>query len=155
MKQNIFTTLIALTLMFVMPAKSLAQDAIFEKFNDVNGITTVYISKTMLQMIPNVKASNIEVGNVASKLDQLRVLSCERPSMIANVKKQFVDYYKKNQYEIVMQANDDGDHATIYFKKLKAGKSEFALITEEDDEISIINVKGDINLKDIQQITGK
>ena len=57
MKQNIFTTLIALTIMFVMPAKSLAQDAIFEKFNDVNGITTIYISKTMLQMIPNVKAS--------------------------------------------------------------------------------------------------
>ena len=155
MKQKTLATLITFVLMLVMPATSRAQDALFEKFNDVNGITTIYISKTMLQMVPNVKAGNHEVGNVASKLDQLRVLSCERPSMIANLKKQFVDYYKKNKYEVVMQANDSDEHTSIYYKKLNSNKAEFALIAEDGDEISIINVKGNVNLKDIQQIAEK
>lgn len=154
MKQIHITARLILLMMLMLPAKLVAQEALFEKFNDTNGISTVYISKTMLQMVPNVKAGKHPVGNIASKLDQLRVLNCERPSMIANIKKQFTDYYKKNKYEVVMQANEEGEHVTIYHRPLKAGKSEFALMAQEEDGLNIIFVSGNITLKDIQQITG-
>lgn len=155
MKQIVHSALLTLALLLALPALTKAQDALFEKFNDAEGITTVFISKTMLQMIPNVKAGKHDIGNIASKLDQLRILTCERPSMVANIKKQAVQMYKNNQYEVIMQANEDGEHVTIYYRKLKNGKSEYALLADEGDEISIINVKGNVTLKDIQQLTGK
>ena len=155
MKQFIYTLLFTILLIVFPSAKTIAQDALFEKYSDVDGITTIYISKTMLQMIPNVKAGDREIGQVASKLDQLRVLHCERPSMIPSIKKQAQELFYKNKYEIVMHMSEDGEHMTVYHKKLKDGKSEFALLAEEDGEISIINLKGNITLKNIQEIAEK
>lgn len=152
MKHTNIAARLILVIMLMLPAKLVAQEAIFERFSDTNGITTVYISKTMLQMVPNVKAGKHAVDDVAAKLDQLRVLNCERPSMIANIKKQFADYYKKNKYEVVMEAHEDGEHVTIYHHPLKAGKSEFALVAQEENSLSIIYVSGNVTLKDIQQI---
>ena len=155
MKQKTLAALLTLVLMFILPATTMAQDALFDKFNDAEGVTTVFISKTMLQMIPNVKAGDREIGQIASKLDQLRVLHCERPSMIPSIKKQAQELFYKNKYEIVMHMSEDGEHMTVYHKKLKDGKSEFALLAEEDGEISIINLKGNITLKNIQEIAEK
>jgi hypothetical protein len=154
MKHIGVATRLILVLMLMLPVRGMAQEALFEKFNDANGITTIYISKTMLRMVHNVKAWRRPIGNMASKLDELRVLNCERPSMIANIRKQFADYYKKNKYEVVMQAKDDEENVTIYFHQLKGGKAEYALLAEENDEISVIYLNGNITLKDIQQLTG-
>ena len=154
MKERTYTILIALFFFILMPVKLMAQEEMFEKFNDAEGVTTVYISRTMMQMIHNVKAGKHNIGNISSKLDQLRVLTCERRQMATSIKKQFVEYYKKNQYEVIMQANESNEHSTIYHKNLKGGKAEFSLLTEDDGEINIIYVKGDVTLKDIQQITG-
>ena len=152
MRQVIYTLLLT-SLMIAFPsAKAMAQDALFEKFNDVDGITTIYISKTMLQMIPNVKTGKHDISSIAAKLDQLRVLTCERPSMIASVKKHALEVYNNGKYEVAMQINDSGEHVTIYHKKLNKEKSEFALLAEETDEITIISLQGKITLKDIQLI---
>ena len=152
MKQFIYTLLLT-TLVTVFPsAKIMAQDALFEKYNDVDGVTTIYISKTMLQMIPNVKTGKHDISSIAAKLDQLRVLTCERPSIIASIKRHTLEVYNNRQYEVAMQINDSGEHVTIYHKKLSKEKSEFALLSEEDDEITIISLRGKITLKDIQHI---
>lgn len=151
MKLSLYTLLVILMTTFPS-AKTMAQDALFEKYNDVDGITTIFISKTMLQMIPNVKTGKHDISGISSKLDQLRVLTCERPSLIPSVKKQALEIYGNGQYEVVMQINDSGEHVTIYHKKLGKDKSEFVLFSEESDEISIISVKGKISLKDIQSI---
>jgi len=39
-----------------------AQDALFRKYADVNGISTVYISKSMFRMMPNIKAGNKDIA---------------------------------------------------------------------------------------------
>ena len=46
-----------------------------------------------------------------------------------------------------------GDHVTIYEKRYKNGKNEFVLLTTEKDDLSIINVFGNVTLHDIQSIT--
>lgn len=151
MKSLLYTLLVVLMATFTSE-KAMAQDALFEKFNDMDGITTIFISKTMLQMIPNVKTGKHDISSIAAKLDQLRVLTCERPSLIPSVKKQALEVYGNGKYEVAMQINDSGESTTIYHKKISKDKSEFVLLSEESDEISIISVKGKISLKDIQSI---
>jgi len=152
MKQFIFSLLLTILMIGFPSAKTSAQDALFQKYNDVEGVTTIYISKTMLRMIPNVKTGKHDISTIASKLDQLRVLACERPSLIASIKKNALEAYSKGQYEVAMQVNDSGEHVTIYCKKLGKDKAEYALLSEEDGEISIISLQGRITLKDIQLI---
>ncbi|MBR6263800.1 MAG: DUF4252 domain-containing protein [Prevotella sp.] len=151
--RSIYIVFLSLLLMTVVQ-NARAQDALFDKYEDTNGVTTVFISKTMLGMIPNVKAGNHDISKVAGKLDQLRILTCEKASLIPRILDDAKKTYKSEGYEAIMRMNDDGGKMTIYQRSLKGGKNEFVLLQEDGSNLNIINVKGAITLKDIQMITG-
>ena len=151
--RSIYIVFLSLLLMTVVQ-NARAQDALFDKYEDTNGVTTVFISKTMLGMIPNVKAGNHDISKVAGKLDQLRILTCEKASLIPHILDDAKKTYKSEGYEAIMRMNDDGGKMTIYQRSLKGGKNEFVLLQEDSSNLNIINVKGAITLKDIQEITG-
>lgn len=154
MRQRFFHILFLVTaLAFSIHAS--AQKAIFDKYEDTNGVTTIYISKTMLGMIPNVKAGKHDIGNIASKLDYIRILSCEKPALFSKLIDEARKTYRSENYETIMKMNDDGEKMTIYQRTLKDGKNEFALLTEDKDEVTIINLMGAITLKDIKDIAGQ
>lgn len=152
--RNIFIALLSL-LLIAVASGAMAQDNLFEKYEDTNGVTTVFISKTMLGMIPNVKAGNHDISEIAGKLDQLRILTCEKASLIPRILEDAKKIYKNDGYEAIMRMNDDGEKMTIYQRTLKGGKNEFVLLQEDSSDLNIINVKGAITLKDIQMIAGK
>lgn len=151
--RSIYIVFLSLLLMTVVQ-NARAQDALFDKYEDTNGVTTVFISKTMLGMIPNVKAGNHDISKIAGKLDQLRILTCEKASLIPRILDDAKKTYKSEGYEAIMRMNDDGGKMTIYQRSLKGGKNEFVLLQEDGSNLNIINVKGAITLKDIQMITG-
>ena len=86
-------------LAFSIPAS--AQKAFFDKYEDTNGVTTIYISKTMLGMIPNVKAGKRDIGKIASKLDYIRILSCEKPSLFSKLLDDARKTYRSGNYETI------------------------------------------------------
>ena len=151
--RSIYIAFLSLLLMTVVQS-AMAQDALFDKYEDTNGVTTVFISKTMLSMIPNVKAGNHDISEIASKLDQLRILTCEKATLIPRILDDAKKIYNSEGYEAIMRMNDEGEKMTIYQRSLKGGKNEFVLLQEDSSELNIINVKGAITLKDIQMITG-
>ena len=69
----IITLLLSLCSLFTY-----AQDSFFDKFADMEGVTSVYISKAMLSLMPNMKTEGVNIGEVASKLDKIQILSCEK-----------------------------------------------------------------------------
>ena len=151
--RSIYIVFLSLLLMTVVQ-NARAQDALFDKYEDTNGVTTVFISKTMLGMIPNVKAGNHDISKIAGKLDQLRILTCEKATLIPRILDEAKKTYKSEGYEAIMRMNDEGEKMTIYQRSLKGGKNEFVLLQEDSSNLNIINVKGAITLKDIQMITG-
>ena len=152
--RSIYIAFLSLLLIAVAPG-AMAQDTLFEKYEDTNGVTTVFISKTMLGMIPNVKAGNHDISEIAGKLDQLRILSCEKASLIPRILEDAKKIYRNEGYEAIIRMNEDGEKMTIYQRTLRGGKNEFVLLKEVSSELSIINVKGAISLKDIQMIAGE
>ena len=64
-----------------------AQKALFDKYSETDGVSTVYISHKMMRMMGNVKAGNKDISKIASRLDYLQILSCERRSLIPSIKK--------------------------------------------------------------------
>ena len=151
---SISITLLSLLLMTIVQ-NTMAQDKLFDKYEETNGITTIFISKTMLGMIPNVKAGNHDISEIAGKLDQLRILTCEKATLIPRILEEAKKIYNSDGYEAIMRMNDDGEKVTIYQRSLRGGKNEFVLLQEDSSELNIINVKGVITLKDIQMIAGK
>ena len=101
------------------------------------------------------KINGVDVGNLASKLENIQILSADEPNIIEQLRKDTKHISTKNGYEELLRVRDDGDKTTIYFKEKKKN-SEFILITDEGNEFTIISIVGnDISLKDIQDMTNR
>ncbi|MDR0892880.1 MAG: DUF4252 domain-containing protein [Mediterranea sp.] len=132
-----------------------SDDNFFDRFADWEGVSSVYISKAMLGMMPNIKTEGVNIGSITGKLDNIQILSSEAKSVIARMRKELGYVSPKNGYEQLMRTKEDGESTSIYIKQLKAGKREFVLISDEKDELSVIVVRGDLSMKDIQGIVPK
>ena len=134
-----------------------AQQSFFDKYAEMDGVSSVYITKSMLKMFPSMsgKINGVDVGNLASKLENIQILSADEPNIIEQLRKDTKHISTKNGYEELLRVRDDGDKTTIYFKEKKKN-SEFILITDEGNEFTIVSIiGGDLTLKDIQEMTTK
>ena len=138
-----------------------AQDSRFDKFADMEEVTSVYISKAMLSLMPDMQTEGVNIGSIASKLDNIRILSCDKPAIIDKMKKEFAFINSKNGYEELMRIKDKGEKTTIYLKNGKIvkqdknKKKEFVLMTGEKNEFTVIIITGNLTLKEIQGIVNK
>lgn len=151
MKRLYISLLFALCL-FV---NALAQDSFFRKFADREDITSVYISKSMLRMMPNVQADGIDIGGVASKLDNIQILSCEKPEVVPQIRKELTFLNSQNGYEELMKVNDAGEHTVIYLKEHPGEAKEYVLLCDEKRELTVVILKGNLSLMDIQGVIKK
>lgn len=132
-----------------------AQESFFEKYADMDGVSSVYISKAMLSLMPDIQTEGVNIGQIASKLDNIQILSSEKPDIIAQLRKETAHIHAKNGYEELMRVNDSGEKVTIYLKRGKDGKKEFLLLTNEAQEFTIISITGNLTLQEIQSIIHK
>ena len=49
-----------------------AQDKLFEKYADMDNVTSVFISKKMFDMIPNVESNGLNLINLKGKINNLK-----------------------------------------------------------------------------------
>lgn len=127
---------------------------IFDQLTDINGVEVVYISKAMLSMMPNMKMPGVNIGNTAGKLESLQILSTETKSAVINLKREIDKHIKNGEYETLMYVKDQGSKTEFYTKKTQDKKnSEMIMITQDNDEVTIIRFLGNFNIKDIQSIT--
>lgn len=147
-----------LTLMLVIcTAFCHAQQSFFDKYAEMDGVSSVYITKSMLSLFPGMsgEVNGINVGNIANRLDNIQILSCDEMPIIEQLRKETKDINTKNGYEELVRIREDGEKTTIYFKECKKGNSEFVLITDEKDEFTIISIVGNLTLKEIQEMMEK
>lgn len=145
-----FYIFVVLTLCLFVNAFS--QDDFFKKFADREDITSVYISKSMLRLMPNVQADGIDVGSVASKLDNIQILSCEKQEVVPLIRQELKYISPKNGYEELMKVNDEGEHTVIYLKETPGHSKEYILLCDEKKELTVVILKGSLSLSDIQGI---
>lgn len=146
-----------LLLLFILPISMgiWAQKALFDRFEDTDEVTAVYLSHSMLQMVGSMKVGNKDIHSIAKRLDYLRILSCEHAATISVIKKAALDIYRQQRYHVAMQMKDSGETVIIYQKDYSKGKHEYSLLSIEKGELSVINILGNVTLQDIQGIAGK
>jgi hypothetical protein len=129
-----------------------AQQSFFDKYAEMEGVTSVYISKSMLSLLPNVNSTvnGIHIGDIANRLDNIQILSSDESAIISKLRKETANINTQNGYEKLMRVREDGEKTTIYFKDKKGKKKEFVLLVDEKDELTIISIVGDLTLQEIQ-----
>ena len=131
-----------------------AQSMLFNKYENVDGVSTVIVSKAMLRMIPDLHIGEHNIRKIASKLDRLKVLTCERQSLIDKIAKDAAKIYNKHPWEEMMRYKEGRSLTVIYMNPLGKGKYQYVLYTMDKGELQIIDITGAITLEEIKDITG-
>ncbi|MGM9760043.1 MAG: DUF4252 domain-containing protein [Parabacteroides sp.] len=128
-----------------------AQKNLFDKFADMDHVTSVYISKTMFQMMPGMEAQGLNLTNMKNKVESLQVISTAEAGIKEQMKKAFGDVGK--QHEELMRIKDGNTRATFYVRKKGELIQELILLADTEKEFSVIQLLGNFTLQDIQEIT--
>ena len=133
---------------------SYGQQSFFDKYAEMEGVTSVYITKSMLSLFPKGQTSvnGVNIGNIASRLDNIQILSADEQPIIDKLRKETSVINTRNGYEELMRVREDGEKTTIYFKDGKKDKKEFVLLVDKKDEFTIISIVGNLTLQEIQGI---
>lgn len=69
---------ILMALCLMISSVCIAQDKLFEKYGEKDGVTSVYISKAMFKMIPSLDIEDLNLKNMSEKINSMQILSCEK-----------------------------------------------------------------------------
>lgn len=147
--------LIVLLMMIMCAADMTAQESFTDKLGTGKGVTSVFISKTMLSMMPDMKSNGKDFGAVASKLDNIQILNSENAAAAAKLKKGCLQIISKNNYNYLMNVSEGSEKSGIYMKEFGRGTNQFVLLTTDKSEVSIIVLTGKLTLKDIRKVMGQ
>lgn len=72
--------------------------------------------------MPDMKTEEIYIGELASKLDNIQILNCEKASVTAQIKKDISYISPKNGYQELIRINDEGEKVTISRNRIRESK---------------------------------
>lgn len=140
--------ILIMTLLVLMGTTAYAQKDVFQKYKDKDGVTTLHVPKFLMRIAG--RADN-EAKKLTDKIKGIRVMTCENSDMAKKIKQEALAAYRSEGYEEILRVKEDGEQILIYQRTLKSGKSEFALLAE-DEELAIINITGHLSLDDVRAI---
>lgn len=128
---------------------------LFERYSDTKGVTSVYISKAMLRMMPDIRTNGLEFNDMTEKLNSIRVLTTENTDLANKMGTELDSEIKKDSYELLLSANDDGDKADIYLKTESKGINHYLIIARESGELCIVLISGTVTPADIRKMSNR
>lgn len=130
-------------------------DEMFDKYSKKEGFTVVLISSKMFSMLASLDTEKNDADNVMSRLKSIRVLSVE-DSLLNKSINFYTELSKKSAfsvYEELMVVKEGPDITKFLIKPNGEKISELLVITGGPGGNSLISIKGDLNLKNISDIS--
>jgi len=143
-----------LVLLLTVSINSQAQNKLFERLAKMENVTSVYVSKSMLQMMPNMNLDiDIDIHSLIGRLDGILILSSENKAISGIMKNATLSLANDKSYEILMKVKEDKSNICFYIKKKPDHKiAELVMLVDEENEFVIIQMIGNMTMQDIQNL---
>jgi hypothetical protein len=152
--KRIFLTFAAILIFSGIYAQTNPIDALFDKYSDQDGFTSVYISGRMLSMLGGLGKESGNQDNILLRLKSIRIISQDS---LSNLKINFYQELSKkldmSVYEELMVVKEGRD--VTKFLTVQKGNTitELLVISGGSGGNSLISIRGDINLKELSSLS--
>lgn len=126
----------------------------FEKIAEMEGVTSVYVSPKMFNMMNGSNTGDINIDKVAKKLTGLQILSSENQEASDLLRKETAFINTKNGYEELLRVKDSGERVFIYTKESK-NANEYVLLVDEGKEFTVIILEGKLTVDEVRGIVNQ
>lgn len=132
-----------------------ADTSLYEKCEKQKSLTTVYVTRAMLDMVVNTQPLDERTKALLSEnIDNVLIVTSEADKGIEFLAKLRKDFTSKNGYEMLMQINDGKENVNVYQKKISAGNNQYIVSVRSEKESVMIVMEGMLKLEDIVRMTG-
>ncbi|MCF6181784.1 DUF4252 domain-containing protein [Lutibacter sp.] len=155
--------IILIAVMLIVSYTSFAQESIFDKFEDMDDVTSVIVNKEAFQMLSSFKGNDPESQEyvkMVQNLKSLKVYTTESSAIANQMKNTVNSYLKKAKLTELMRAKDKDGRVKIYIRKGKDKNhvSELLMFVSDlknkaDQQAVILSLTGDIDLNKISKLT--
>lgn len=155
--------LILLVAIVTIPFANYAQTSVFDKFEEMDDVTTVVITKEAFKMASKFGGSSAEAKeyvDMVKDLNNLKVFTTESSAISKQMNDVVASYLKSSKLTQLMRVKDKDANVKIYIKQGKDENhvSELLMFVSDmqnkgNQEAVILSLTGDIDLNKISKIT--
>lgn len=142
---------------FSMADNSQDPSSLFDRLSKYKGISSIYISKSMLNLVGdmNLNMGDVNVKDVSKKLDQIEIYTATDSKTMKYMAYEISKVKKNKDYELLMNVKKDGEDLTFYGVRDKKNFKEMIMITSKKEKGVIIRMVGNFTIDDIQKVAKK
>lgn len=148
---------IAIILLLVCAAmQAQAQkSSLFDNLSNDKDVTTVFVSKALLSMMPRIDNCDADIKSISNKLNQIEIYSTESARAIKIIKTEMLLLCNSKRYERIMQVKDKGDNVIFLAEHKDNVFKDLIMFVEDGKEYTVIRLIGTFTPDDIQKVTNK
>lgn len=128
-----------------------AQDNLFEKYADMDNVTSVFISKKMFDLMPDIESGGLDLVNLKGKINNLQIVTSDKRDVRDQMRKEFGTLISKSHEEL-MRVKDDDTRASFYIIQQGDLINEMVMLADTDSDYVVIRLTGRFTLQDIQDV---
>ncbi|NLN29722.1 MAG: DUF4252 domain-containing protein [Bacteroidales bacterium] len=139
----------------ILPAQPASLEALFDKYSEKEGFTSVYISGKMLNMLGTMSSGPDKANNILLRLKSIRILS-EKDSLSGtkvNFHSELGRILNKSEYEELMFVQEGTDITRFLVRQKGEIISELLMVTRGRNGNSLVSIKGEINLRELADLS--
>ena len=141
--------ILTLCLFFASIGTGFAQNKVFDKYADMDNVTSVFISKAMFRMMSNINNVGVNLMNLKGKMESLQLVTSENKDRITQMKREFPQILSSHHQELMRVK--DGKTRVSFYSDLKDDKiKELIMLVDDEKNYTAIMITGNFTLQDIQ-----
>ena len=152
--------ILAATLLLSISAFAQDGRSLYNKYSDYENVEAVYISPAMFRLIgkiPDVEmqGENVNLGPIIKSLSGLYILSIKEDRIAQDLYDDVNRFISKGQYELLMEAKDNGEVTRMYTVGDDFVVNSFVLLAREGAEVNFICIDGTIPRDQLEDLIAK
>ena len=154
MKRILFLAALLLTTIsaFAQNGKS-----IYQKYSGAEKVSTVYVSPAMFRLIGKIPELKMEDGEVdlspiIRSLSGLYMIDSQNTGINASLRADVEKFVAASKYELLMEANDEGEVMRMYCVGSEKTVNSFVMIAVDGDETTFLCLDGQMDREQLEKI---
>lgn len=157
MKKQLYILLIALCATLFGATQAKAQNAIFEKYSDMDDVEYICITKSMLNLMSSnkgVEINGVKISGITDALKVLLIINTDDDGVGRQMKSDFKTLKADKRYEMLMMVKDNFERVTTLYNSHDKDK-ELVMFIDESDSQTFIVLTGALSEEIINKILSK
>ncbi|MCK5782467.1 MAG: DUF4252 domain-containing protein [Flavobacteriales bacterium] len=157
MKKILFTLSIALFSTLAFSQNNVQE--LLNKYRGQDDVNIISINGNMFKLgssfIEETDKESKVAKEIASQIDELNIINTQTKSKGLELSKSVNKLIRTNNYEELMTINSEGEEVKFYGKVKNEKIEEFFILVGEDEETTLISMRGKIDSKQISTLLKK